>query len=95
MNKAKKKEIRYFPEEQSHKIYLLKDGKIKISRISSDGQSITLALLGSGDILGESAILGQNLQENIAEVVEDAYLCAIERNDFQELLERNNRLSRI
>jgi len=94
MNKAKKKEVIYFPEEQSNTVYLLKEGKIKISRISPDGQSITLALLGPGDILGESAILGQDMHENIAEVVEEAYLCAIEKHDFQELLARSNRLSR-
>ncbi len=94
MNKVKKKEVIYFPEEQSNTVYLLKEGKVKISRISPDGQSITLALLGPGDILGESAILGQELHENIAEVVEDTYICAIDKSDFQELLERSNRLSR-
>jgi len=50
MNKARKKEVIYFPEEQSNTVYLLKEGKIKISRISPDGQSITLNL-DWGDII--------------------------------------------
>ena len=94
MSQTHKKEIIYFPEEPSNTIYLVKSGKIKISRISPDGQTITLALLGPGEIFGESAILGQETRQNIAEVVEDALICAIDKSNFQELLEKSNMLSR-
>lgn len=94
MNYSKKKEVIYFPEETSDTIYFLKGGKIKISRISPDGQTTTLALLGAGEIFGESAILGQQKHENIAEVVEDAVICTIDKRDFQELLEKSNMLTR-
>ena len=94
MNYTNKKEVVYFPEEPSNTIYMLKSGKIKISRISPDGQSVTLALLGAGEIFGESAILGQETHQNIAEVVEDAVVCAIDRKAFLELLEKSNALSR-
>ena len=94
MSHTRKKEVIYFPEEPSNTIYLLKSGKIKISRISPDGQTITLALLGPGEIFGESAILGQPVRQNIAEVVEDALICAIDKSSFQELLEKSNVLSR-
>ena len=94
MSYSTKKEVVYFPEEPSNTIYLIKSGKIKISRISSDGQTITLALLGAGEIFGESAILGQETHQNIAEVVEDAVICAMDRAAFQELLENSNALSR-
>jgi len=94
MSYSTKKEVVYFPEEPSNTIYLLKSGKIKISRISPDGQTVTLALLGAGEIFGESAILGQERHQNIAEVVEDAVICAMDRAAFQELLENSNALSR-
>ena len=94
MSYSTKKEVVYFPEEPSNTIYLLKSGKIKISRISPDGQTVTLALLGAGEIFGESAILGQETHQNIAEVVEDAVICAMDRAAFQELLENSNALSR-
>jgi CRP-like cAMP-binding protein len=93
MSHTQKKEVIYFPEEPSNTIYLLKQGKIKISRISPDGQAITLALLGPGEIFGESAILGQETRQNIAEVVEDAVICAIDKSNFQELLEKSNMLT--
>ena len=94
MSYSTKKEVVYFPDEPSNTIYLLKSGQIKISRISPDGQTVTLALLGAGEIFGESAILGQETHQNIAEVVEDAVICAMDRAEFQELLENSNALSR-
>ncbi|MCH7498354.1 MAG: Crp/Fnr family transcriptional regulator [Candidatus Marinimicrobia bacterium] len=94
MNYTNKKEVVYFPEEPSNTIYMLISGKIKISRISPDGRSVILALLGAGEIFGESAILGQETHQNIAEVVEDAVVCAIDRKAFLKILEKSNALSR-
>ena len=72
MQNNSKKEIIYFPEDASNTIYFLKAGKIKIYRLSENGKTTTLQLLGPGEIFGESAILGQETHDNIAEVVEDA-----------------------
>lgn len=93
MTKSSKREIIYFPEERSDTIYMLKEGKVKISRVSEDGKKMTLHLIGPGDIFGESAILGQDKRENIAEVVEDAVICSINRTMFQEMLINNPKLN--
>ncbi|MFQ6614600.1 MAG: Crp/Fnr family transcriptional regulator [Fidelibacterota bacterium] len=93
MSRSGKKEIIYFPDEPSDTIYFLKEGKIKISRVTEDGRSMTLQLLGPGEIFGESALLGQDTHENIAEVVEDALICSINKELFQELLAANPALT--
>ena len=93
MKKSSKREVIYFPEERSDNIYLLKVGKVKISRVSEDGKKMTLQLIGPGEIFGESAILGQDKRENIAEVVEDAVICSINRTMFQEMLVNNPKLN--
>jgi len=93
MTENKKREIIYFPDEPSDTIYILKEGKVKISRISEDGRTTTLQLIGPGEIFGESAILGQEKHENIAEVVEDAIICSISKEMFQEFMERNPKLN--
>lgn len=93
MKKSSKREIIYFPEERSDTIYMLKEGKVKISRVSEDGKKMTLQLIGPGEIFGESAILGQEKRENIAEVVEDAVICSINRTMFQELLANNPKMN--
>ena len=93
MKKSSKREIIYFPEERSDTIYMLKEGKVKISRVSKDGKKMTLHLIGPGEIFGESAILGQEKRENIAEVVEDAVICSINRTMFQEMLANNPKMN--
>ena len=93
MKKSSKKEIIYFPEERSDNIYMLKEGKVKISRVSEDGKKTTLHLVGPGEIFGESSILGQDKRENIAEVVEDAVICSINRSMFQEMLAMNPKMN--
>ncbi|MFC1527314.1 Crp/Fnr family transcriptional regulator [Candidatus Neomarinimicrobiota bacterium] len=93
MKKSSKREVIYFPEEPSNNIYLLKEGKVKISRVSEDGKKMTLQLIGPGEIFGESAILGQDKRENIAEVVEDAVICSINRTMFQEMLANNPKMN--
>ncbi|NQV15512.1 Crp/Fnr family transcriptional regulator [bacterium] len=93
MQNSAKKEIIYFPEEASNTIYFLKVGKIKIYRLSEDGKTTTLHLLGPGEIFGESAILGQDTHDNIAEVVEDAVVCAMDKRDFQDLMEKSPQLT--
>lgn len=93
MKISSKKAVIYFPEERSDNIYLLKEGKVKISRVSEDGKKTTLNLIGPGEIFGESSILGQEKRENIAEVVEDAVICSINRKMFQEMLAMNPKLN--
>ena len=89
MSKITRKEIIYFPEERSDNIYLLKEGKIKISRVSESGKKTTLHLVGPGEIFGESSILGQDKRENIAEVVEEAVICSINRKMFLDMMASN------
>lgn len=89
MKSPAKNEIIFFPEEPSETVYFLKEGKIKISRISEDGKTTTLQLLGPGEIFGESSLLGQEKHQNLAEVVEDAVICSISRGMFQEMLRMN------
>ena len=93
MKKSSKREVIYFPEERSDNIYMLKEGKVKISRVSEDGKKMTLHLIGPGEIFGESSILGQDKRENIAEVVEDAVICSINRTMFQEMLANNPKMN--
>ncbi len=93
MQKSAKKEIIYFPDEPANTIYFLKEGKIKIYRLSEDGKTTTLHLMGPGEIFGESALLGQRTHDNIAEVVEDAVVCAMDKNDFQMMMEKSPQLT--
>lgn len=90
MTKAPKKQIIYFPEESSNSVYLIKKGKVKISRMSEDGREIIIAILGPGEIFGESAITDSGTKrEEFAEATEDTVLCNMFSELVRDLMERD------
>lgn len=90
MTKAPKKQIIYFPEESSNSVYLVKNGKVKISRMSEDGREIIIAILGPGEIFGESAITDKgSKREEFAEATEDTVLCHMFSDIIHEIMEND------
>lgn len=89
MRKANKSQIIYFPEDASKTIYLLKEGKVKISKYSADGKEIIMAILGPGEIFGEAAIIGHGKREELAEATEDSVICVVSIEDLRKMMEMN------
>ncbi len=89
-----KKTAIYLPGDVSDQVYLLKEGRVKISKISEDGREITLVILEPGEIFGESAIINDDkTRSSVAEALENAYLCIIGRKDFEEFINNKPELS--
>ena len=84
-----KKNIIYFPVDTTCTLYLVKTGKIKISRLTPDGQELVLDTLGPGELFGELALTGQSIREEKAEVVEEALICGFRIGDFEQFLYKN------
>jgi len=89
MRNASKNQVIYFPEDASNAIYMLKEGKVKISKQSGDGKEIILAFLHPGEVFGELSITGQEKREEIAEATEDAVVCVVDVKDLQMMMEKN------
>lgn len=89
MRNAEKSQILYFPEDTSKTIYLLKKGKVKISKISAEGKEIILNILNPGEIFGEMALTQDSSRNEIAEVTEDAVICVADIEDMKQVM-RNN-----
>lgn len=91
---VKEKEIEknqpiYFPNEPSNSIYFLKTGRVKISRYSDDGKEMIMAFINPGEVFGEMAYLGEEERTDIAITVEPSFICAINKNDFAQFIEKN------
>lgn len=90
----KKKEIIYLPGDRSDKVYLLKEGRVKVSRISEDGKEMTTVILEPGEIFGESALFGdEEYRSTMAEALNDAMVCTVYRNEFEDILKRQPEIS--
>ena len=86
---AKKQPI-YFPGDPSDTIFLLKEGQVKISKLTEDGRQVILDVLGQGEIFGELSLLDDNQpRDEIAESVGEAIVCSIQRKHFEKALEKN------
>jgi len=71
-------------------VYLVKRGKVRITRMNADGKDITLAILGPGDIFGEELVFQENvLRTTQAKVIEQAYLCLSRMQDLFAILSRH------
>jgi CRP-like cAMP-binding protein len=69
-------------------VYLLKEGRVKIYKLSPDGKELTLAVLESGEIFGEMALIDEGPRDTIAETLEESLVCVIRRRDFELLLKK-------
>ncbi|MFN8161799.1 MAG: Crp/Fnr family transcriptional regulator [Solirubrobacterales bacterium] len=88
---------RAFPEgsrvfregDPSDACYIVRSGRLRVTREHPDGRAITLANLGPGDIFGELAMLDGELRSASVEALEASELLALPAADVRGLLARN------
>ena len=80
-------------EEYGDKLFIVKDGTVKITRVNDEGKEVILALLGSSEIFGEMAILdGESRSANVL-AQESCTLIVISSEDFMKVLKGNFKVS--
>jgi CRP/FNR family transcriptional regulator, cyclic AMP receptor protein len=67
-------------------IYILK-GRIKLTVLSRQGKEAVIAMLGSGDFLGEGCLAGQRLRMATATAMTDGSIVRLEKKAIIRLLE--------
>ncbi|MGD1006864.1 MAG: Crp/Fnr family transcriptional regulator [Ignavibacteriaceae bacterium] len=76
-----------FEHETGSALFVIINGKVKVSRVSDDGKEVILTILGESDFFGEMAILdGQSRSANVT-AMEDSELFIIQRSEFLELIQ--------
>lgn len=83
----------YNPAEPAEVLFILKQGEVAISRVSTEGKKLTVARLGPGSVFGEMSIVGQRLHESFAEALSDCLICVMSRRDVEELLLADPRIA--
>ncbi|MBI2368797.1 MAG: Crp/Fnr family transcriptional regulator [Deltaproteobacteria bacterium] len=83
----------YLPDEPSTDIYILKEGRVKLYRLSNDGRELTLAILRPGEIFGELALVDDGPRQSVAQALDDVYVYAIKKPEFERVLRRHHDLA--
>ncbi len=83
----KKNEIIFFEEDTGNYMYVVKDGRVKVSRLLPNGKEMILAFREAGEYFGEMSLLdGGTSAATVTAVVPTTILVTTQR-DFRRLLE--------
>lgn len=69
-------------------VYLLKRGRVRIARRTTDDKETTISILGPGDIFGEEVVFERVTRTSKATCMEDSLLCVARASDLFGLLSR-------
>lgn len=79
--------------DSADSIYLLRDGRIKITALADDGHEVLREIIGPGEIFGETSLILGIPRTTSAQALEASLLCEIRRKDFETLLSMYPELS--
>jgi uncharacterized membrane protein len=75
--------------DSGNAMYLIENGRVRISITDEDGKEITLAELAQGDFFGEMSIIDGRQRSADANMIEDGRLAILARPDFLAFVRAN------
>ncbi len=82
----KKDNMVLIEEEVGSTMFIILNGRVKISRISDEGREVILSILVDGDFFGEMSILDGQTRSANAVTLEDTEMLIIRRENFLRML---------
>lgn len=86
-------EVIFHRDDPGTVLYVIKEGKVKISLISPDGQEISLVVFGKGECFGEFAILDGLPRSADAIALERVECYTLQRSDFHKTIAKNPKIA--
>jgi len=86
MSTVQKGRVFYRPEDPGEVLFILKEGRVQLYRISPEGKKLVITTLGDHTLFGEMALLGTKMHNTFAEAVEDCLICVMSRTDLERLI---------
>lgn len=89
----RKKQILFSQGEPAKQVFCIQEGSIKVAVTSAAGKEAVVALLGPGDFLGESCLVGQPSWIATATAMTQGRALVIEKNEMLRLLHAEHEFS--
>ncbi len=80
--------------EISDRLYLILEGRVRLTRIDRDGVTHYIGTRGPGDVLGKTGLLVGDFHDVTAEALEPVRLLFILRDEFEQLCQERSYLCR-
>ena len=75
------------------KVFVIEEGKIRISRVTTFGEETTLDILERGEVVGELVSLDGRTRSARASCIEDSILLSMTKIEFEELLRSSHKVA--
>lgn len=85
-------EILFSEGETDHRLYVIVEGRLAVTRANTRGSWDTLHILNTGDLAGESGFLDSNVHSATLRAVGQTRVVSFGRDEFEKLLDRDPHL---
>ena len=80
-------------DEDGDTLFIILQGKVKVSNFSESGKEVIFSILSEGDFFGEMSLLDGKPRSASVTAIEDSELRLIRRSDFLSVLEKHPRIA--
>lgn len=88
LKRYRKNNLIIFEDDRGLNLFIIKKGRVKISRISEEGGEVILAILGQGEFFGEISVIDGLSRSATVTSLEEVELLVMKREDFMIALEQ-------
>ena len=74
-------------------MYVIREGRVKVTKLSGDGREKILSILEPGDFFGEMSLLDREPRSASVKALSETRILALARNDFLNLLRKSSDLA--
>ena len=86
-------EFIYMPGDSADFVYILRQGRVKLSVLSESGKEIAIDIIQPGEIFGEFALVDESPRSNMAQALDDIVVWVFAKREFTQLLSTQPKLS--
>ncbi|HXQ71007.1 MAG TPA: Crp/Fnr family transcriptional regulator [Pyrinomonadaceae bacterium] len=86
-------EFIYMPGDRAEHVFILKQGRVKLSVLSESGKEIAIDIIQPGEIFGEFALVDEAPRSNMAQALDDILVWVFPKNDFTHLIASQPKLA--
>jgi CRP/FNR family transcriptional regulator len=76
-------------DSPAERVYVIKEGRVRLYHLSAQGQEVTTAVLGAGQLFGLGSLFGKSSQATHAEPIQESYVCDANAPDFLQMLAKH------
>lgn len=86
-------EFIYMPGDRADHVFILRQGRVKLSVLSESGKEIAIDIIQPGEIFGEFALVDEAPRSNMAQALDDILVWVFAKQDFTHLIASQPKLA--